>query len=94
MSTPAATTCAACNAPIVFLRKIRQDGTRGSHPVDASSVNHGDEMYSPQRHVSHFDTCPEAWRFRRPAAAQRSAKPKAKAASGPLQPGLFDQVTP
>lgn len=91
MSTPAATSCAACRAPIVFLRKVRKDGTRGAHPVDASSVQPGDEMFVPERHVSHFDTCPEAWRFRRPAASPRSAKSKVKATSGPVQLGLFTE---
>lgn len=85
------TSCRGCNAQIVFLRMPREDGTLKPHPVDAATVQPGDVLFDSERHTSHFDTCPEAWRFRKPAtktAASKAAKPSRRPAE-PVQLGMF-----
>lgn len=87
------TSCRGCDAQIVFLRKPREDGSLAPHPVDAATVKPGDVLFDSERHTSHFDTCPEAWRFRRrpvrPAASKPSAKPSTKRPAEPVQLDLF-----
>lgn len=53
--------CRNCDADIVWLR------TRSGRnmPVDADSVEPGDDEFDAGRHVSHFSTCPDAGRYRR-----------------------------
>lgn len=92
--------CRACGAPIIFLKKPRADGTVGVHPTDAATVTPGDETYDGVKHVSHFDTCPEAWRFRRQPAAKpaapvaaAAAHPAPKRSSTPTQLDLFGAST-
>lgn len=82
--------CRACGAQIVFMPRERRDGTTGVHPVDAATVEPGDSRYDRERHVSHFDTCPDAERFRR-AQALRPAAPKPARQRRPQwqQLGLF-----
>lgn len=70
------TSCRACGEQIVFMPRTRRDGTTGVHPVDVSTVEPGDSRYDRERHVSHFDTCPDAARFRQ-AQAPKPAVPKA-----------------
>lgn len=86
------TSCRGCDAQIVFLRTPREDGTMKPHPVDAATVTPGDVLFDPERHTSHFDTCPEAWRFRRPPAKSANpTKPKARklVPAEPVQLDLF-----
>lgn len=54
--------CRACGAEIVFLRSPRA-GIDSRVPTDASTVNPGDEVFEPGRHVSHFRTCTDPNRF-------------------------------
>lgn len=53
--------CRSCKARIVFLR------TEGGSniPVDAETVQEGDEKLDRSRHVVHFQTCPDANKFRK-----------------------------
>lgn len=50
-----------CNARIVWLKT----STGKNMPVDADTVEPDDEEFEPFRHISHFETCPGAQRFRR-----------------------------
>lgn len=86
--------CRACGAQIVFMPRERRDGTTGVHPVDASTVEPGDSRYDRERHVSHFDTCPDASRFRKAQAPKpaATAKPVQQALPQPEQLGLFGGV--
>jgi hypothetical protein len=43
---------------------LKTDAGR-SMPVDAVTVEPGDETFDKSRHISHFATCPEADRFRK-----------------------------
>jgi hypothetical protein len=54
--------CRSCNARIVFLDTV--GGKR--MPVDADTVEAEDQVYEHGRHVSHFTTCPQSDRWRRP----------------------------
>lgn len=56
--------CSSCGAPIVWFRT--KAGKR--MPVDASSCKPTDAEHQLDftRHVSHFSTCPEADKWRRP----------------------------
>lgn len=54
-------TCRSCGAEIVFLRT--RTGSR--MPVDAETVEEGEELFDPKRHTSHFATCPQAGEHRR-----------------------------
>ena len=53
--------CRSCDEYIVFLKTKRG----ANMPVDADSVEEGDELFDHTRHVSHFSTCPDADKFRR-----------------------------
>jgi len=35
-------------------------------PVNADTVAEGDTRYQPQKHVSHFATCPHSQQWRKP----------------------------
>lgn len=53
--------CRACERKIIFLNT-----RKGSKmPVDYKPDLKPDDLYSRDRHVSHFDTCPKAGEFRR-----------------------------
>jgi len=54
--------CGTCGAPIVWVRTA----SGKAMPVDASSATVGDLMYIHGKHVSHFSTCPNASKHRRP----------------------------
>lgn len=56
-----ANTCRSCGREIVWLR------TRsGSNmPVNAETVEPGDDAFDARRHVSHFSDCPQADEHRR-----------------------------
>jgi hypothetical protein len=51
-----ADSCRSCHAPILWLR------TKGGKtmPVNAESIWPGDLEYDPERHTSHFATCPQS----------------------------------
>jgi hypothetical protein len=53
--------CSSCGARIVWLvtKNLKHI------PVDADTVNPGDEKLELPRHISHFATCPDAKKFRR-----------------------------
>lgn len=58
--------CKACGKDIVFLRTTNDKLI----PVDAETVklnrfNSADELFDPERHVTHFRTCPSADQFRK-----------------------------
>ena len=57
----ARTTCKACGKFIVFLK------TRHGRaiPVDAITVERGDDEFDRARHRTHFETCPNAPGFRK-----------------------------
>ena len=54
-------TCRSCGEYIVFLKTA----TGKSMPVDADSVDEGDDQFDHTKHVSHFATCPDAGKFRK-----------------------------
>ena len=56
------TRCKSCRARIVWLKTVAAKNI----PVDADTVEPGDEVYEHGRHVSHFSTCPQSdqWRKR------------------------------
>lgn len=57
--------CRSCGAQIVWLKT-----SKGSNmPVDVVGVKPEETIFEPQRHVSHFATCPNA-------AAHRKERPK------------------
>lgn len=62
MNTTRPVRCRECDEYIVFL----PTSTGKTMPVDADSVNEGDEEFDPKRHTSHFATCSKPERFRRP----------------------------
>lgn len=53
--------CRSCDAEIVWLKTA----TGKNMPVDASTVTEGDDKFNPEKHVSHFATCPFAKQHRR-----------------------------
>ena len=53
--------CRSCGAEIVWVKTM----SRKLMPVDAGTWEEGDEFYKPQKHVSHFATCPQAGKWRR-----------------------------
>jgi hypothetical protein len=54
--------CRGCNARIIWFGT--DDGK--NMPVDADTVEAGDDELDLTRHVSHFATCKKAAQFRRP----------------------------
>jgi hypothetical protein len=56
------TRCRTCAAKIIFLETAA--GKR--MPVDADTVEPGDELFDASRHTSHFAVCPGAAQHRRP----------------------------
>lgn len=60
--------CDGCGAQIVFLKT--QSGKW--NPVDAHTVEKGDEYLDLKRHVSHFSTCTKAGDFRNKDKAKRA----------------------
>jgi hypothetical protein len=56
--------CRSCQRKIVWLKTSRQKPI----PVDADGVNEGDVWFDPKngRHVTHFATCPNADKHRKP----------------------------
>lgn len=61
---PHATTCSSCSALIVWFRTAA--GKR--MPVDEASTlpTDAEHQLDLKRHVSHFSTCPEAAKWRKP----------------------------
>ena len=55
-------TCRSCGAEIKFLRTA----SGKSMPVDAETVEPGDTDYEHGRHLSHFSTCPDQNKWRKP----------------------------
>ena len=53
--------CKACGKEISFLRTDRGKAI----PVDKDTVDAADEYFDPDRHVTHFRTCPNAKDFRK-----------------------------
>lgn len=49
----------SCRKPIIWLKTA----SGKNMPVDADTVEPGDELYDPARHVSHFKTCSAPNRF-------------------------------
>jgi len=54
--------CRSCGEDIVFL--LTASGRK--MPVDAATVEAGDVYYESGKHVSHFSTCDQPDRFRKP----------------------------
>lgn len=76
-------TCRRCPAKIVFLYTKNQKAI----PVDADTVKEGDvEFDAAKGHVTHFQTCPEAKKFKKPRPA---AEPKPKPAPAMAAQGEF-----
>jgi hypothetical protein len=48
--------CSSCNAKIIWFKTEAGRWT----PVNADTVEAGDEEFDPPRHVTHFATCPNA----------------------------------
>jgi hypothetical protein len=64
MSHPRTVNCTSCHAPIVFFKTAKGN----QMPVDASTVEAGDNVdkLDLSRHVSHFATCANADKHRKP----------------------------
>jgi hypothetical protein len=56
------TRCRSCRARIIFMPTANGK----SMPCDADTVEPDDEELDLERHISHFSTCPDAGKFRRP----------------------------
>ena len=54
--------CGSCKAEIIWMRTT----TGRPMPVNVESANEGDEVYEHGRHVSHFATCPDHEKWRKP----------------------------
>ena len=54
--------CRSCRARIIWLRT----SAGKNMPVDADSVEPGDDEFDADKHVSHFSICPDANQHRRP----------------------------
>ncbi|MGH9549010.1 MAG: hypothetical protein ACRD3W_06535 [Terriglobales bacterium] len=53
--------CRSCDERIIWMKT----STGKNMPVDAETVEVGDEEFDPKRHTSHFATCPDAAEHRR-----------------------------
>lgn len=56
------TRCRSCQAKIIWFKTI----TGKNIPIDADTVEPDDEDLDMSRHVSHFATCPDGDRWRKP----------------------------
>lgn len=56
-----ANTCRSCGREIVWLKTAAGKNM----PVNAETVEPGDDVFQPGRHVSHFSDCPNAGEHRR-----------------------------
>lgn len=54
--------CRSCGAQIVWFKTAQGKNI----PVNAETVEPGDEQLELPRHISHFATCPNANTWRRP----------------------------
>jgi hypothetical protein len=54
--------CRTCNAQIIWFKTAEGRNM----PVDAGTVEAGDEELDLKRHKSHFATCPQAAKHRKP----------------------------
>jgi hypothetical protein len=54
--------CRSCSAEIVWLTTKKGK----TIPVDRATVKDGDHDFEYARHISHFATCPDAVRWRKP----------------------------
>ena len=55
------TRCNSCRARIIFL----ETAAGKKMPVDADTVEPGDQVFDLERHESHFASCPNATQHRR-----------------------------
>lgn len=58
--------CKDCKAPIIWLKTA----AGANMPADAETVGVGDQQFDRTKHVSHFGTCPNAAKFRRPKVSK------------------------
>lgn len=54
--------CSGCGALVRWVRT----GSGKRMPVDAETAKPDDEVFDATRHMSHFATCKDASKFRRP----------------------------
>lgn len=54
--------CKSCGAEIVWLKTA----IGKSMPVDVDTVTNGEKTFNHGKHVSHFATCPQANKHRKP----------------------------
>ena len=54
--------CRSCNARIIWLSTENDKNM----PVDADTVETDDDLFDPERHTSHFATCPHSSQNRKP----------------------------
>lgn len=59
--------CRSCRAPIIWFKTK----AGGDMPVDAATVRIGDTELDLKRHISHFASCPNAAKHRRPRKPTR-----------------------
>lgn len=60
---PIETKCRACGKELRFIRTPAGK----SMPVDADTCTDDDAIWDPAKHVSHFITCTQPDRFRKPS---------------------------
>lgn len=63
------TYCRSCARSIVWLLTNNQKRM----PVDSGAVSADDVYYDPQRHASHFATCPDRDKWRKKKASNEAA---------------------
>lgn len=68
--TNTAKPCGSCRAPVVWLKTAAGK----SMPCDAATVGAEDRQYDHAKHTSHFATCPNAAKHRKPKAQTRHAR--------------------
>jgi hypothetical protein len=54
--------CRSCRAKIIWLPTVNGK----SMPIDSDTVSAEDETYEHGKHVSHFTTCPDSEKWRKP----------------------------
>jgi hypothetical protein len=59
--------CRSCSARLKWLKTA----AGRMMPVDFDTVAEGDAVFDPAKHRSHFATCPNAAKHRRPRGAKR-----------------------
>ena len=80
--------CKACGANMIWL-KTKSDK---NIPIDAASYEPGDKIFDRDKHQCHFDTCPNADKFRK--GPKKEYKPAARGGAGPSHAKPEPEIVP